>query len=250
MNLFKQQMQKNDNYFLSILDELSGGRNKTPMLQDAGLTKGTISRLINGDPPSIDILTALAHTENASLHWMTERRGAPYRVNRIANDVEGCRLLDELLGEGGWSGYQFTDGAGAICLVLTQPGVYEIKGRSVHYTIVEILAGDIGEKTLERFIRVSAEGLATHTAEISQDEFDRLSSGHMGNYELLGWRDEHGLVHTATPADQQSLYQMGEVRTGYAKTLDDSERRLIGRFRTLTPQAQKQLLQIADTLKR
>jgi hypothetical protein len=239
-------MIKNDSYFLSILDELSGGRNKTPMLQDAGLTKGTISRLINGDPPSIDILTAIARMENASLHWLTERRGTPYRVNRIADDAEGYRLLDELLAEGRWSGYQFSDGAGTICLVLTQPGGYQIKGRSVQYTVVEILSGDIGEKTLERFIRASVEGMEVYSAEISQDEFDRLCNGRLGNYELLGWRNEHGLVHTATPAEKKALHQL-KHRTD-AGLLSDTERRLLELFRHLAPKAQQQLIQIAKTL--
>ena len=244
-----ESMKKTHRNFLSILDELSGGRNKTPWLQDAGLTKGTISRLINGDSPSLDILSALARTENASLHWLTEDRGSPYRVIRVASDAEGWLLLDELLQETGWALYQFANATGACCLVLTQPGEFEIKGRTVPYTIVEILAGEIGPKTRERFVQVAENGFQLYAAEISDDEFDRLGTGHMGNYELLGWRDAHGLIHTAIPGDSKALSTSAEKSSEYQQAITESESRLLKRFRELNPDAQQQLIQIAQTFK-
>jgi len=241
-------MSADHNLFLSKLDELSGGRSKTPWLQSVGLTKGTISRLINGDQPSLDILTALARTENASLDWLSNDRGAPHRVGIVSSDIDGWVLLDELLQETGWTLFQFSDPTGALCLVLTQPGEFEIKGRAVPYTIVEILAGAIGPQTMNRAISAMSDGTVSMSAEISEDEFDRLTHGHMGNYELIGWRGEHGLIHTATATKSEIMTQVAEVRDDDMTGISRSEMQLINRFRKLSVQDQQRLLKIAETL--
>ena len=204
-------------------------------------------RAAYGDTPSLDILTALARTENASLNWLAENHGNPYRVSRVTNDAEGWLLLDELLQETSWALYQFTNATGTCCLVLTQPGEFEIKGRTVPYTIVEILAGEVGPKTRERFVQAAEDGFRLHAAEISDDEFDRMSKGRMGNYELLGWRDTHGLIHTAIPGDAKALGTVAETSAEYHRSINDSEKRLLKRFRELSPDAQKQLMKILET---
>lgn len=222
----------------------------TPWLESVGLTKGTIYALTNlTRPPSTDVLTSLARTENASLRWLTESRGAPYRVTRVTEDAEGSLLLDELLEEPGWAGYQFTDQAGTRCLVLTQPGEFAIKKRQVPYTIVEILAGHIGPKTLKRFIQAASDGHNLYAAEISDEEFDRLSKGHMGNYELLGWRDEPGLIRTAVPSDVKAVGASIEKPSESQRPTTNSEKRLLKRFRELSPDAQQQLMKIVETFK-
>jgi len=220
----------------------------TPWLESVGLTKGTIYALTNlTRPPSTDVLTSLARTENASLRWLTESRGTPYRVTRVTEDAEGSLLLGELLEESGWTGYRFTDKAGTSCLVLTQPGEFAIKKRQVPYTIVEILAGHVGPKTLERFIQAAGDGHQLYSAQISDDEFDRLSKGQMGNYELVGWRDEHGLIHTAVPVDAKALSTVAKTSSEYHRSITDSEKRLLKRYRELSPDVQRQVIKILET---
>jgi len=237
--------------FLSKLDYLSAGRNKTPWLQSIGLTKGTISRLINqsGDP-SETILRTLYHSENASLHWLTEGKGHPFLVNRVLSDAEGAALLAELLEESGWTIYLVT-GSGCVgyTLVLTQPGQYDIKGRPVDYTLVEIISGNLGAKTQEEIALEAAFENRCHQLEISQDEYQRLQSGEMGNYELIGWRNERGLLDTALPLFTSQLDKIADSPADYRSSdLTADEQRLLKRFRGLTPADQKKLLIIADTL--
>jgi transcriptional regulator with XRE-family HTH domain len=213
-----------------------------------GLTKATVDAIRNqGRTPSADVLMALSRCDNVSLHWLTDGRGSPYRINLIVSDADGWAILDELFQENSWILYEFTHPTSGVCLVLTQPGEFEIKGRVVSYTIVEIIAGDIGRNTLDRVACAEKDGMQILSAEVSEDEFDRLVSGMMGNYELLGWRNERGLIHTAIKGAPGILDQVEEQRIEYGHNLNNVEKLLIDKFRSLSVPDQKQLLSIAET---
>jgi hypothetical protein len=134
------------------------------------------------------------------------------------------------------------------CLVLTQPGQYEIKDRVVNYTIVEILAGHLGQATAKRLQKAMAKGLRVRHGEIADDEYQRLTTGLMGNYELLGWRESPGLLNTTLPMEADEL-KVADEPAGYAEdTLKSDERRLLNKYRKLTEVDRRRLLAIADTL--
>lgn len=234
------------NYLLRF-DELSEGRDLKHWLVPFGVSGPALTRMRkDGTKPSVDTLLAISRAENTSVDWLLYAHGAPFITNNVMDDTDGYRLLNGMLEKTGWRGY-LVNGKDVLgySLVLVRAGHDVVKGKTIDYSIVEIIAGRLGPKTQAEFLnRLDA----PKYLKLKPDEFQRLTSGHMGNYELLGWRGEPGLLSAAIDIDSTNDYQIKEPAKNFAE-LSDSEQLLIQKYRRLSTTAQAQLLTIADTLK-
>ncbi len=238
------------NDFLSKLRLLSGGRNTTPWLQSIGLTKGTIHGLTNeGRDPSSDVLRAISRTENASLHWLTEDKGDPFYVTYALSDEEGAKHLDALCEGDGWVIAIVTgEHSEGFTLLLAQHSHFEIKGRRVDFTQVEIIAGHLGKATLERAAQATETGSRLYTLKITDEQYERLERGAMGNYELIGWRKEKGLFANAQAWQETDTLDQFTPTDDAKDHLTKQENRLLKIFRRFSDEDKKRLLAIAESL--
>lgn len=154
--------------FLTRLQHVAGDRSLSPWLRAYGMAKGTIWKVMNhAHIPKPDVLLPLIRAENVSLHWLLDDIGPPYRVHVVADDGEGVDYLAAVMEEDGWHGVVYTDGDRRV-LVLTRKGQQIIRDQWRDYTILEVIAGGIGERTLQlaehgcttlRYCRVDTESL-------------------------------------------------------------------------------------------
>lgn len=154
--------------FLARLQHVAGDRSLSPWLRAYGMAKGTIWKVMNhAHIPKPDVLLPLIRAENVSLHWLLDDIGPPYRVHVVADDGEGVDYLAALMDEKGWHGLVYTDGDRRV-LVLTRKGQQLVRDQWRDYTILEVVAGGIGERTLQlaekgcttlRYCRVDTESL-------------------------------------------------------------------------------------------
>ncbi|USF88761.1 hypothetical protein [Candidatus Endoriftia persephonae] len=238
------------NDFLSKINFLSGGRYITPWLESTGLTKATINALRNaGRTPSSDVLRAISRTENASLIWLTEGKGAPFYVAYALSDEDGAELLDALCEGDGWVIAIVTgEHSEGFTLLLAQHSHFEIKGRRVDFTQVEIIAGHLGKATLERAAQATETGSRLYTLKITDEQYERLERGAMGNYELIGWRKEEGLFANAQAWQETDTLDQFTPTADTEDHLTKQEKLLLKIFRRFSDEDKKRLLAIAESL--
>ncbi len=168
--------------FLSRINKILGGRSRYPWGEQIGLGRGAVSSLFRGSVPSGETLSLICRAENVSLSWLLEGMASPFLVGVCHSDEECAEHFGELLAEKDWTIHLVTDDH-RVTLVLTQPGQFDVKGRPVDYTILEILAGPIGQATLAR---VRESGCALRLANVHSEILDAINSGQMGTYSLTG----------------------------------------------------------------
>ncbi len=159
------------------------------------------------------------------------------------NSDEDCAAhLDELLAETGWTIHLVTDDH-RVTLVLTQPGQFDVKGRPVDYTILEILAGPIGQATLAR---VRESGCALRLANVHHEILDAINSGQMGTYGLTGGilaqAREIGPGHPVLSHDRAA-------KPGHEYSVSGDEAELIEAFRHLDTPRRRAALAAVKAMK-
>ena len=181
------------------------------------------------------------------MNWLTRGIEPPYRIIKAMDDREGLAALQSLYKYAPWQTTLIDDpNRLAYCILLTQPGQYTLKARLIDYTWVEILAGHLGPDTRAECLQHFP---ATKHLTLDPDQFQRLASGWMGNYELLGWRDKRGLIDGAKPITDPASLTINESPADYAH-LNPEEQRLIRQYRQLSITDQQRLLGILDTFLR
>lgn len=181
--------------FSARIRYLVGGRKVTPWAAELGISTGTRAEMLKGEgrPPSPDALARVMRVEGVSLSWLLGANVPPYLVNRPADDVEtAARLRDLLTDEAGWRLVLLTDGdRGA--LLLHQPAEIELKNGPRSYTATEVIAGPIGERTLQ----VAGERLGK-VMQVRTDTLQEIYAGRIGTYGLVGDERHRGLVDIAS----------------------------------------------------
>lgn len=188
-------MQENLNSFGKRLKAVLGERDKHPWGIALGIGRGTIGNMFNGSVPTSEALNAMSRSENVSTTWLLEGRGEPYYVRKCLNDAESAAYLDALFLEK-WTIYLVTDQK-QLAVVLTMPGRYMVKKEWVDYTLVEILAGHCGRRTLAR-VRDELSSCHVFVINVYPQTLDDLSHGRIGTYKLLN--AEQPLLNQDEPA--------------------------------------------------
>lgn len=228
--------------FISRLLFILGERDRYPWGDALGLTRGTINRISSGHVPGPEILGAISRSENVSLSWLLEGVGVPYRVARCQSDTEACALLTQHLNdEPGWAIHLIACEP-AFAVVLTNPCQIVSGNKTVDYFCVEIISG-AGPDT----VRVALEARTSNPVRrlrMSSKDLQRLSTGWMGNLELLGWRNTPGVLAQAKPVVDSppdlALLHVADPRPAYGIPVD--ERELLDLYRELPEPKKKAVL--------
>ena len=170
--------------FFARFHFLLSGRQPYPFGEGAGINRGTISRVLKGNVPTHESLASLVRVENASISWLLEGKGSPYLVTYCQNDADCREMLDAWLEEDGWTLHLVMVNS-LSSLILTQPGQFDNKGKMIDYTIIEILAGPMAEKTMDRIIEAQNNGHPVMTVRVSPTVATKIYKGRMGTYALL-----------------------------------------------------------------
>ncbi|MEW6647173.1 MAG: hypothetical protein AB1450_08250 [Pseudomonadota bacterium] len=191
-----------------------------------------MSRIREGLIPTADSLTAICRAENCSLSWLLAGKGPPYLVGRCDSDEECAERLDELLEENGWSVYLLTDGE-RHALALLQPGQFDVKGRPVDYTVLELLVGPFGRGAAMRLGDCITSGIPVSRAQLPAEHVARIYRGEVGTYELL--QRDGGLIRFAAPVTnhRSALLTVQAVAETPANYAAGDEQKLLEAYREL-----------------
>lgn len=218
--------------FLSRIEFILDGRTQYPWAEAVGIGRGVMSRIRDGFVPTAESLIAICRAENCSLSWLLDGRGPPYLVGRCDSDEECAERFDELRSEKGWSVYLLTDG-GRHALALVQPGQFDVKGRPVDYTILEILVGPFGNSVAMRIGDCIVSRIPVSHVRLPVEHLSRVYRGEVGTHELM--QREGGLIRFAVPATshRQASIALLAVAEPAGSYIDNNEKKLIAAWRSL-----------------
>jgi len=161
-----------------------------------GLNSSNINTIKNNQAPNAELLAILRVQENVNVNWVLDGSGSPYGAYRAASDEEAAERLKSLLAdESGWTTHLFISHEQKV-IVLTQPGRMLVKEKWIDYTNVEIISGNIENKAIEVAVAQGA-----YQVEMIQADLQRLSTGWMGNKEILDWIGKPERLIKAEPLD-------------------------------------------------
>ncbi len=157
-----------------------------------GFSAGLVGKVLKGQPASADLLRSLSRTERVSLRWLEGAGGPVYDVWRVVDDQEALEKLEAHLDDEDWSVLLVTHNDGEFVVVLHQPGSYSLRTKGstslkeIKYLIVEVFSGNI---TLDTIRVLDQRDQANWVLYLTEDDFNRLACGYMGNMELFGFDD-------------------------------------------------------------
>ena len=169
--------------FLGRLNWLLAGRKLTPWATQLGMSGSTIARLGEGVPPKHESLVKILRTENVSLSWLLDGKGAPFHVLRTDSDLDTLMALDEELNDPGWK-VAWLHGEIQHALVLFQPAVIENSRDSLDYIAISVISGPVGAAVKDK-LRAMEMRLATSAA-VNDNTLALLHAGLLGTRHLLG----------------------------------------------------------------
>lgn len=245
-------MHKSETIF-DRLHILMDGREKYPWGQSIGLGKGTIDGMTRtGSIPGGDTLAAIRRCENARIDWILDGRGAPYSVSCVTNDEAGAELLDELMVEPDWRITIVTDGL-RIALVLDQPGAFEVKDgkdadgqqryKFIAYSILEVLAGNVGRLTMDLVRGWKSVSLAL----VAADDLSKIERGRVGTWRLLLAPD--AMLREAQPIDAKHRIFTGFNQQELFPASPD-EAVLLDHYRAMTPENRSAVNQVVTAMEK
>lgn len=246
-------MDKSSSAIADRLVLLLDGREKYPWGQRIGLGKGVIDGMTRtGSTPGGETLSAIARCENARIEWLLDGRGAPFNVSCAATDEAAAELLGELLAETGWKITIVTD-TRRTALVLDQPGSFDAKDgkteagtqrfRSIEYTIVEVLVGDIGRLALD-LVRPQP---VVHLAHVEPEVMAQLERGRLGTWRLLQHRE--AVLRNAQPIDaKHAIYAQFSQPELFPATKDEAV--LLDHYRAMSPENRNAVNQVVTAMEK
>lgn len=199
-----------------------------------------------GVVPSADALAAIGRAENVSVSWLLSGKGAPFLVSLLPSDAELAEHLEALADEDGWT-WTLLDSEAGRCLALTQPGQFEIKGRAVNYTIVELVCGPVGAASLA-VLAGRAPADRRYRVHVSAGTLQRIRHGQVGTYELL--QKDGGLLRDAEPWDIDALIdrRAADGAEPAPEACTGDERALVSAYRKLSDAHRKVVLSTIQAL--
>ncbi|MCU8188322.1 transcriptional regulator [Vibrio vulnificus] len=141
--------------------------------------------MFNGHVPGPEFLQAIRRAENVNLNWLLTGEGAPYIVEYFQSADALSDYVSAMLHDEPWVVYVCSH-VDTACLVLTQPGAYEFKGKFVDYNVIHVLVGP-GDDVLANVLNDhNSDGGAVFVPFMTDNERKDLMAGKTGTYELLG----------------------------------------------------------------
>lgn len=234
-------MQEKLNTFLARLQSILGERDKHPWGAALGIGRGTVGNMFTGTIPTSETLNAISRCENVSITWLLDGRGAPYTVHKFSDDEECLEYLDALLEEKSWTVYLVTDQK-RLALVLTMPAKYKAREEWISYTVVEVLTGRCGRKTLNR-VRAEIPVCEVFLINTYTYTLADLSRGKIGTYRLL--HSDSPLLHKEVSVSKDhKIFEWPEEEN----PLTPEEHILVENFRHMATEQKVAYKSIGDAL--
>ncbi len=213
--------------FSNRLDLLLSNRSVYSWGVRIGLAKATIAHLKNGGEPRGDTLRKICAIERCSIEWLSTGKGSPFEVNNTQDADETFRAVAELIGMS--SQVLLVHDGSRVAIAIGTP----LEAGSTSYTEWRVIAGPVNADVLE-VLKLEASISVAHAP---PSDMQRLISGEMGNWELIGvlggsrgvnnpnsiyskaqyaanWMSFKALTDRAFPLDQKALtYGLTEPKT-------------------------------------
>ncbi|SCX40522.1 hypothetical protein [Nitrosospira sp. Nsp1] len=234
-------IQEKLNSFIDRLTAVLADRDKHPWGTTLGIGRGTVGNMFSGTVPTSETLNAISRHENVNITWLLDGRGEPYNVHKFPDDEECVEYLDSLFDEKSWTVYLVTDQK-RLALVLTMPAQYKVKEEWISYSVVEILAGRCGRKTLNR-VRAEIPACEVFIINAYSQTLTDLSRGNIGTYKLL--HSNPPLLHQDVPVTKDhKIFDWPEETI----LLTPEEHVLVENFRHMAAEQRTAYKSIGDAL--
>ncbi len=173
------------------LKDVLGGRKATPWGKKMGLNATTISGIFSGKQPGAEILRCIAKTENLSVTWLLEGKGAPYLVDacpsaEVFADRVAAHIEDQI-----WNEVHLLNAPNGLTVIFCGPAQYDYKGTSVQYQTVEIVTGPVSEALIEH---LEQSPLPTWKYSLQEGSAEQIASGQVGTFGLFGDGRSEGIL--------------------------------------------------------
>lgn len=171
--------------FVDRLNFVLDDRKQTPWGRSLGFAGGSISSIFGGRVPGSEILNVIHRAENVNLNWLLTGEGSPYIVEYFQSADALSDYVCAMLHEEEWVVHVVSH-IDTACLVLTQPGAYEFKGKWVDYRMVHVIVGpgdDVLKNVLDDYHK---SGGHIFVSELSEEQRQDIMSGQIGTYLLFG----------------------------------------------------------------
>lgn len=159
-------------------------RKKTPWGKSLGFTSPSITAMFNGHTPGPEFLNAMRRAENVNLNWLLTGEGSPYIVEHFSTAEALRNHVCAMLQDEPWNGYVFAHHETA-CIILTQPGQYEFKGKWIDYSIIHVLVGPGDEALLNTLDDYNRHHGRLFIPDMAEQDKESLINGNIGTYQLL-----------------------------------------------------------------
>lgn len=164
--------------------------------------------------PTLERLTPAVRIERLSLSWLATGEGSPFIVYTARDDDAAHERVDTLLADQPDMKVVVAISGVSYALILHAPAENVADGETYHWQQVEVISGVLGKRTADR--------VAWGSTYLMMDrrDFDRLTSGWMGNAELFGWEAQPcGLIEHARPGAPRPLDQVREPGADYGDAM-------------------------------
>ncbi|MCJ0817976.1 helix-turn-helix domain-containing protein [Vibrio vulnificus] len=157
-------------------------RKQTPWGKSLGFTGASISHIFSGGRiPGPEFLQAIRRAENVNLNWLLTGEGAPYIVEYYQSADALSDYVCAMLHEEEWV-VHVCSYRGIACVVFTQPGHYEFKGKWIDYRIVHVVVGP-GDEVLTNLLHDYHKGGGhIFVPELTEEEREAVIQGQVGTY--------------------------------------------------------------------
>ena len=178
-----------------------GSRKPTPWGKRIGLNSATTSGLFSGKQPGSEILSLIMRSENLSISWLLQGKGAPFLVDK-AHSANQLNAQLAIIFEEHWENIYIANSPNGLTVVVVKQGQFDFKGTWINYPIIEVLSGPANEQTLEFLRDRSKKGTTNNTLpvpmayqiKLTENDSEKLSRGQIGTYILLGDDKKGGIL--------------------------------------------------------
>lgn len=198
--------------FLSRINYILDGRKPNPWGMEIGLSRGTISRLIQGYTPGADSLSIIASNENVNLTWLLQGKGSPFIVERCVTETNAYDfLLAKLKENSDWDFYVMTNGI-ETHLVLSRMNTYSVRDKIYQYRQVDVFMTYIMDSVLDhiaKYIKQKRVFLLITNRDILKQNYN----GELGTFALFGDEKHQGLLSDAVLVTDAKQIKIRPVET-------------------------------------
>ncbi|MBU2978993.1 hypothetical protein [Alteromonas sp. C1M14] len=182
------------NDFSSRLQWMLAGRKANPWAKKLGISSGSVSRMLNNEPPGTEILTLIMRTEHVNLSWLLGGHGMPFMLDIYTCASEFEDMLSAHNQDANYDAYLCDNpNTKQLAVILSEPATCTFKNKTIEYNHVEMLLGPRRNSDIEGILN------RCNVRYFSMDalNFKAFSRGQFGTYKMID--DDNKYALTLTP---------------------------------------------------